>query len=76
MAFAYNPDDRPARLIRYVEPGTLPTKDLMALYDKGQNLLIIDRAHFEKLSRAEQNILKKTHEPFIEVGCPRYKLAA
>lgn len=67
MVFAFNPDDGPPRLFRYVEPGTLPSRDLLSIYDKTQNLLIIDRAHFAKLSDVEKHFVLRTQQPFIEI---------
>jgi hypothetical protein len=48
------------RVIRYVEPGTLPGRDLLSLYDKSANLLIIDRVHFERLSDENREIVLRT----------------
>lgn len=67
MGFAFNPDGGPARIIRYVEAGTLPATNLLALYDKSQNLLIIDREYFEKLSDTEQHIVLRTQKSFLEI---------
>ena len=67
MAFAFTPDDGPPRLIRYVDRGTLPAANLLAVYDKSQNLLIIDREHFERLDWAQKHITLRTHRPFLEV---------
>lgn len=67
MAFAFNPDDGPARIIRYVEPGTLPAANLLAIYDKSQNLLIIDRDHFERLDWIDKHLTLRTHKPFLEI---------
>ena len=44
------------RVIRYVLPGTLPARDLLALYDKSANLLIVDKDHFERLSQPAPEI--------------------
>lgn len=68
MAFAFNPDDGPARIIRYVEPGTLPAANLLAIYDKSQNLLIIDRDHFERLDWIDKHQLLRTHRPYHEIA--------
>ena len=65
MSFAFNPDDRPARIFRYVEPGTLPSRDIVSLYDEAMNLLIIDKQNFEKLT--PMHLVLRTHEPCIEV---------
>jgi hypothetical protein len=67
MAFAFNPDDGPARIFRYVEPGTLPSSDLLSIYDKSQSLLIIDREHFARLTDIEKRFVLRTHRPFIEI---------
>jgi hypothetical protein len=61
--FAFNPDDGPARLMRYVEPGTLPGRNILAIYDKTINLLIIDREKFNTLSDVEKKLLLRTHAP-------------
>jgi hypothetical protein len=61
--FAFNPDVGPARLMRYVEPGTLPGENLLAVYDKSINLLIIDREKFETLTKVERSLLLRTHAP-------------
>jgi hypothetical protein len=37
--------DNELRIIRYVKPGTLPGRDLLSLYDRGENLLIVDEDH-------------------------------
>lgn len=49
-----------SRIIRYVEPGTLPGLDLLSLYDKSANLLIIDRDHFERLSDENREMVLRT----------------
>ena len=67
MPFAFNPDDRPARIFRYVEPGTLPSREIISLYDETSNLLIIDKANFEKLTQVQKHLVLRTHEPCIEV---------
>jgi hypothetical protein len=67
MAFAFNPDAGPARLIRYVEPGTLPGINLLAVLDKKANLLIIDKVLFERLTDTERQLVLKTQQPFLEV---------
>jgi hypothetical protein len=67
MAFAFNPDDGPARLFRYVAPGTLPAANLLAIYDKTKNLLIIDREHFERLSDVERHRVLRTQRSYLEV---------
>lgn len=68
MAFAFAPDDGLPRLIRYVEHGTLPADDLICIYDKSKNLLIVDRKNFDALSKIEQHIVLRTQRSYIEVG--------
>ena len=67
MAFAFNPDNGLPRLIRYVEPGTLPARDLVSILDASQNLLIIDRVNFEKLNDNQQHQVLRTQKAFIEI---------
>jgi hypothetical protein len=67
MAFAFNPDDRPPRLIRYVEAGTLPAANLLSLYDKKANLLIIDREYFDRLNEYEQRTVLRTQRSYLEI---------
>jgi hypothetical protein len=59
-----------SRIIRYVEPGTLPARDLLSLYDKSANLLIIDRDHFERLSDENREVVLRTQHSalLIEYG--------
>lgn len=66
MAFAFNPDDGPARLIRYVERGTLPGVGLRALYDKDTNLLIVDREWFDGLTATERHLVLRTQRPYLD----------
>jgi hypothetical protein len=54
-----------SRIIRYVEPGTLPARDLLSLYDKSANLLIVDRDHFERLSDENREIVLRTKHPAL-----------
>jgi hypothetical protein len=40
---------------------------LLSIYDKSQNLLIIDREHFARLTDVEKRFVLRTHRPFIEI---------
>jgi hypothetical protein len=62
-----------ARIIRYVLPGTLPGRDWLSLYDKGANLLIVDRDHFERLSDEDREIVLRTQEPALSIEYPKDK---
>jgi hypothetical protein len=53
-----------SRVIRYVELGTLPGRDLLSLYDKSANLLIVDRVHFERLSDENREIVLVYRKPY------------
>jgi hypothetical protein len=63
--FAFCPKGRPPRLERFVEPGTLPGVNLLALYDAKQNLVIINRELFDKLSREDQRKTLRTQQPAL-----------
>ena len=67
MVFAFTPDNRPTRIMRYVDRGTLPDSSLVSVYIFEQNLLIIDREHFESLSPADQREVLRTHHPYHEI---------
>ena len=66
MAFAFNPDDGPPRLIRYVARGTLPEVGLRALLDRKANLLIIDKDWFEGLTDTEKGLVLRTQRPYLD----------
>ncbi|MGY4366107.1 hypothetical protein ACVW1A_002172 [Bradyrhizobium sp. LB1.3] len=55
----------PARIIRYVLPGTLPGRDLLSLYDRSANLLIVDRDHFDRLCDEDREVVLHTQEPAL-----------
>lgn len=62
--FAFNPDNGPARLFRYVEPGVLPD-DVICVFHEDDNLLIINRELFELLSDVEKKQVLRTREPSL-----------
>jgi hypothetical protein len=63
--FAFVPDEGPPRLIRYVEHGSLPDGDLVSIFDATNNLLIVDREHFDRLDKPEQEQVLRTREPHL-----------
>lgn len=64
MTFAFLPDDGPARLIRYVESIEGDEEGVVvALYDKKQNLLVVNRGLFSHLTKTQRNQLLRTHAP-------------
>ena len=67
MSSALCPEGGPSRLIRFVEPGTLPDDTLVSLFDPRQNLLLIDRELFESLPYLEKHIVLHTTRKFIEI---------
>ena len=77
MSFGYTPDDGPPRLIRYVEPGSLPPNVLCTL-DAANNLLRVDRSLLMRMPELERAIVLKTTRASIEVSFDndRPKLAA
>jgi hypothetical protein len=64
LPFAFNPDDGPARIIRFVDTDT---ENLLAVYDKSANLLIIAADHYERLSWLQKHQLLRTHDPITTI---------
>lgn len=67
MEFAFLPDARPPRVIRYVATGSLPGRRLLAIYDYNKNLLIVDRALFGRLNKDQQRYVLRTQATAIEM---------
>jgi hypothetical protein len=63
--FALTPDNEPPRLIRFVDTLQVP---LLALYHQTENLLVVSREQYAKLTEAQQHILVRTHEPVTEIA--------
>jgi hypothetical protein len=59
-----------SRVIRYVKRGTLPGCDLLSLYDRSENLLIVDEDHFERLSDVDREIVLKTEHSALLIEYP------
>jgi hypothetical protein len=59
-----------SRVIRYVKQGTLPGCDLLSLYDRSENLLIVDEDHFERLSDVDREIVLKTEHSALLIEYP------
>lgn len=68
MTFAFNPDDRPARIMRYVEFGVLPNEYLVAAYDYDTNILTICRQLYDTLTQYEQKKVLRTHHKYLFVS--------
>jgi hypothetical protein len=62
--------DNQPRTFRYVERGTLPGTDLLSLYDKSINLLIIDKGHFACLSDADREAVLRTEHSALLIEYP------
>lgn len=65
MPFALTPDDGPPRLIRFVYG---PHADeilngALAVLEKEENLLIIDRERWLLMSKTDQHMLERTQAP-------------
>ena len=64
-----NPEDgRPARLFRYVE--CMPLPDIVSMFFEHQNLLMIDRELYEKLSDDQRHRVLRTEEKTLRVHFP------
>jgi hypothetical protein len=61
------------RVVRYVKRGTLPGCDLLSLYDRSENLLIVDEDHFERLSDADREIVLQTEHSALLIEYPANK---
>jgi hypothetical protein len=70
LSFEADEMQNQSRIVRYVKRGTLPARDLLSLYDKSANLIIIDRDHFERLSDENREIVLRTQHSalLIEYG--------
>lgn len=76
MVFAFNPDNGPPRVIRFVD---VLTDNVLAVLDKKQNVLVIVRRHYERLSWVQQHRLLRTQElvtSIHDLGDGEYLLAA
>lgn len=62
--FAFNPDNGPARLFRYVEPGVLPS-NVVSIFHEKDNLLIINKGLFDLLSDFDKKQVLRTREPSL-----------
>jgi hypothetical protein len=64
LPFAFNPDDGPPRLIRFA---VLSADGVVSVYDREQNLLVIDPGLFAQLSWLQKHQLLRTHAPITEI---------
>lgn len=76
MAFSFNPDDGPARIMRFVPHDEMPGNDVAATLDAKQNLLVIDDDAFVLLNGVDKHRLLRTQEKETRVvygrdGMPR-----
>jgi len=60
MSLAFNPDDGPPRLLRFVGEGSVPTTDTLAVFDRANNLLIINRELYDTLDLMQQHITQRS----------------
>jgi hypothetical protein len=67
MSFVFNPDDGPARIMRYVEPGSLPGSDTLAILDKSKNLLLIDRELFDRLDEIDKHQVLRSRTAVLKI---------
>lgn len=62
------------RLFRYVETGTLPLRNMLAVYDSSLNLLIIDRTLFGKLTPEDQRRTLCTQQSSLTVDLSNFTI--
>lgn len=62
------PDDAPPRLIRYAD--SMPLPNILSLFFKSTNLLIIDKVHYARLDWIAQHELLRTEQPCMEIYYP------
>ena len=67
----FNPEDGPARLFRWVP--SLPLPNMLSLFFKRQNLLVIDKELFDMLSDDQRHRVLRTEEKCLEVHFPPNK---
>lgn len=58
------PDDAPPRLIRFSEE-SLGADDIAARLDKEQNLLVVRKDYYERLSPMAQDMLTKADKEYV-----------
>jgi hypothetical protein len=69
---AFCPDDgRPPRLIRYAP--RMPLPDMLTLFFKQQNLLIIDKEHWQQLDDDTRERVLRSEDKCLEVYYPPNK---
>lgn len=66
MAFAFNPDDGPARLMRYVPAAALYDENVVAYLERETNTLTINRDRFDELTDVEKQMLLRTQDVVTE----------
>jgi hypothetical protein len=59
--FAFNPDKGPARILRFVGPGVLPDDNWVAYLLEKENVLMINKEHYDKMHWSDQHNLQRTH---------------
>lgn len=65
---ALHPEGGYPRLIRFVNPGALPSSEIVSMLDRAQNLLRIDAYNFKRLNPMQQHIVLHTEDAVIEIG--------
>ena len=63
----YNPDNGPPRLLRFVDSSAMPSANTVAILIAKDNLVLINHHLFEQLDREEQERVRRTRLPFVEV---------
>jgi hypothetical protein len=66
MSLAFNPEDgRPPRLLRFVDPSGVPSSDTLAIYDKPNNLVIINKQLYDQLTPVQKHTTQRTQTSLV-----------
>lgn len=65
--FVYNPDSGPPRLLRFVDSSMMPSANTVAMLIAKDNLVLINHHLFEQLDKEQQERVRRTRLPFVEV---------
>jgi hypothetical protein len=68
MDFALNPSNGPPRLIRFVSSTELPDDSCVSYLIVRDNLLLVNRHHYEQLTSTNQQRVIKTHSTTLTLG--------
>lgn len=73
MDFALCPDHGPPRLIRFVSSAELPDDSCVSYLIAQDNLLLVNRHHYEQLTSTNQQRVITTHTTTLNLGDFHYE---